>query len=132
MYKTLTSIDEYGNLFYECSAGRSLRDSYQCCKEKCGQGRVCNALCRNTYIGSIPEDCAAQVGCSRPEYIKSECLDEHSSAFQNCCLKRCRESKWSGTPAISQLFKEVGEIPVDCVEYCSSAAEVLLNRVNRP
>lgn len=132
MYKTITQLDEYGDLFYECRKNQGdLNNQYQCCNAKCGSDRICNSLCRNIYFGTIPEDCASEVGCLRPEYVVASCIEDKKVAFNECCLKRCKNHQWSDAPAIAGKFAHLGIVPIDCSKYCEEATSIMPNRVLR-
>ncbi len=117
------------DLFVPCRKS-SLQDTYNCCMQTCNGTRICRALCRNVLVGTVPEDCVAEINCSRPDYVNGQCLEQKSEAYHSCCMKRCAAKQWSDSTSIAREFANIG--PVDCQEYCNMAASVLLDKRHTP
>src|SRR5436190_4440947 len=115
------------DMFRLCTTN-NLADSYACCLHHCGGARVCRALCRNTYIGTIPEDCVAEVACARPDFTNTACLAKRRNEYRACCMRRCRAGRWSDSGSIAASFDSLPAVPVDCVKYCDAAEEILLDK----
>ncbi len=114
-------------LFEKCAREQTFADRYKCCLDRCGGAPICKALCRNVYPGSIPEDCAAQIGCMHAEYFDTQCIEEQALQFRKCCFDRCRARKWSDERTIGLYFDTDTPLEIDCFDYCRGAEKVLVN-----
>jgi hypothetical protein len=115
------------DLFKSCHRN-TLAESYACCLHHCGPARICKALCKNIYPGTIDSDCAATVGCMLPDFYNHLCIDQNRAAYRQCCLRRCESRQWSDSPSIQRLFEDYPSI--DCQEYCDAAESILLDKVH--
>lgn len=99
-------MDEVGGLY---EVGRSFTDTYKSCISECGSSTpACQSVCRNVYVGVIPEDCVLQIGCSKSGAIQQECLKNNREKYETCCKNLCaREAR-----------------PIDCKDYCATSLAI--------
>ena len=96
MYKSLKSLDEAGNLYSECYHSRTLLETYKCCMKLCSKDKICPATCKNIYMGTILDSCTNK----------------------DCCLRKCKASKWSSSKSILKSIPPA--LQVDCDDYCGN------------
>lgn len=113
-------------LFDICARESSLEKSFKCCLDNCGRANICKALCRNVYPGTIPEDCASQIGCMHAEYFDEKCIKEQELKFRQCCVERCRAQNWSDETSFGRYFGG-GNNQIDCNAYCDNIDNILVN-----
>jgi hypothetical protein len=115
-YYSLSDLDEAKTIFDV---------EYSDCMQSCGNKKICRASCRNSILGTIPEDCAEKTECGYPTLLDMNCIRSKANDFHNCCIQKCKRTEWSEVPSINRLFRNDTNI-VDCKKYCDNALNVIM------
>jgi hypothetical protein len=134
-YKVFVSSGNDNNYYDGCRQvpGASLDSVYRCCLNKCGDGKICPALCDQIYPGTIFHDCVIGNNCWNtdvsvrgsklfPEY-KRECIQEKEQEIRGCCVNRCRNGQYSSNLILRDQVLPPSFIP-DCNKFCNTMVNV--------